>query len=425
MSGFPVQCQRSSDSVIPGTQPKENFVVTAEDFNRVISGIEQTFPIEADLLTASEPHPWQVECNYMALPKSHPKYEEPTEYSIGGKGEKAYAIERDGITKGTFSKGVIGAKIYPGIFFCQDSASVGPSFYTEAWMLSPLAINRIKEEITEGIFDSAPNRSPPDPEFSPAAQYKTFIWEGSRMILRDWLDYSPAIDPSGSSLDTISLRPKPKPIPAPFVALGCKSTESPDASDRKLYSCDIVISVKRPKAEIDFEFRPAALFAGESVLGINSNYNVPPDAGEAKLQPRAEFRPKTSSSFGGGLFGMLQEMASDDGLDEYVVARVYMVGPPGEYALDNLFEGYPFTPLDKIFVRNYWRGNVCYGWRSPPRPLGDDFGKFIPLLSILGTLAGGIGYFAAAGMLSQTSTMSDIVMALLTTKKMEGAVWYV
>ena len=203
-----------------------------------------------------------------------------------------------------------------------------------------------------------------------------------------------------------------------------------DVKDKTLFHSDIVMRITRPKMKPYFEFTPDGLLAGKSILNVGQTFDVPANCGESNLISIPSYvPPKPSGSGGGGLYQMLLDAENDLGLDEFVVARVYVVAP-----FMNL-SGWPVTTkkpeeddvilFNANFVQQRFFSNVCYGWTNIPKPAEVDTTPISPVLGVLGALAGGIGYFVAASMLSFNETASSLVMAFLRQKKIDGRLWYV
>lgn len=411
MSGYPVQCVRGEK---PASGDNNNFVITAEDFNRMMSGIENTFPLEVTSNERTDPHPFKPIVEYIPYPSTHPKYDQtPLSYDLPDD-----LIQNQNIKDKSrkFYKGVWVATITPGVLFCQDTSGVGPVVTTEAWLLTETAIERIKAEIKGGDFSSCvTDRTDPDPDQKPASKYKSMLYESPKLILY-FRDYDPQPEVVGTSIQV-----KKKDIPFYFSCLGCVSSDNPQEDERKLFSSDIVMQVARPTTNIQFTFEPDGVIAGQSYLSINNDYKIPPNCGQSEIVSTPEYIPPVSSA-GGDFLKALMDIFNDPGIDQFVVARVYIVHPPAKWKFPT--DDGAGAPWAKDFVRQFWFKNVCYGWGTTPRPVTESSPPN-PLLAVTGALAGGVGYMAAADILSTNNTLTEMATAFTKGSKVTGDVWYV
>ena len=403
----------------------KSFIIKASEYNRMVTGITDNLPIQTNYRREALSHPFRVVATSKTYPKTHKRYEEftlPQEAMIQLYGqERARAM---GEVK--FENVAHCVSIDPGVCFCQDTANVGPTFVTEAWLLGVKAIERIKAEIKELDFSSCVggNKLPPDPEKEPEKKFITFLWEDSLLQLK--------FEKYGTELKFTAdggVKEVKKTIPYPFADLGVVADGS-DVKDKTLFHSDIVMRITRPKMKPFFEFTPDGLMAGKSILNVGQTFDVPSNCGESVLVSLPSYVPPPPSRGGGlGLYSLLLEADTDLGLDEFVVARVYVVAP-----FMNL-GSWPKTAkppeeddvivFNANFVQQRFFSNVCYGWTNIPKPATQVEDPILPVLGVLGALAGGVGYFAAATMLSFNETATSLVMAFLKQKKIEGRLWYV
>jgi hypothetical protein len=403
----------------------KSFIIKASEYNRMVTGITDNLPIQTNYRREVTSHPFRVVVTSKTYPKTHKRYESfalPREAM-----DDLYGQERArAMGEVTFENSAHCVSIDPGVCFCQDTANVGPTFITEAWLLGVKAIERIKAEIKELDFSScvAGNKLPPDPEKEPDKKFITFLWEDSLLQLK-FEKYGKELKFTEGGVKEVK-----KTIPYPFADLGVVADGS-DVKDKTLFHSDIVMRITRPKMKPYFEFTPDGLFAGKSILNVGQTFDVPANCGESVLVSLPSYVPPPPSGGRGmgGLYGLLLDAESDLGLDEFVVARVYVVAP---YL--NL-SGWPTTTkppedddvilFNANFVQQRFFSNVCYGWTTIPKPAEVKEDPLNPALGVLGVLAGGIGYLAAASMLSFNETASSLVMAFLRQKKIDGRLWYV
>jgi hypothetical protein len=411
MSNLPVQAFRGA-----GKTSEQPFVIDAKDWNRMVSGLVQNLPIQTTFEEVQNICPFRVSVKWKTYPKSHPKYENIEACGLEKPDDWKRPDDKSD-TRGHFGKGEYCAELEPGVCFCQDTPNVGPTFVTEAWLLGDQAIARIKWEIKQQDFSSCVgNKTEPkrdDPKCT--NKYRTFLWEGSCFPLK-FEKYEDSPQVVGTSIKI-----KKAPVPAVFEALGCKSSGGAP-EDRTLYHSDIVLSINRPKMKSAFEFMPDGEITGQSILSVSQVYDVPPNCGESSVSSVSSYVPPIAGgASGGGLLGLLMEAENDLGIDQFVIARVYIVSAPNSYNLPEYAE----FAFSSVFTKQYIFGNVCYGWRNTPKPEIAPAEPPSPVLGVLGVLAGGIGYQIAASILSFNATASELVMAILKQKKVEGSLWYV
>jgi hypothetical protein len=410
MSNLPVQSFRGTAQT--SEQP---FVIDSQDWNRMVSGLAQNLPIQTTFEEVQNICPFRVSVKWKTYPTKHPDYMEPVDFP---KPLDWVRISDQGSdTEGFFDLGIYCAELEPGVCFCQDTPNVGPTFTTEAWLLGDQAIERIKYEIKQKDFSSCVgNREEPKKNDTKCKnKYRTYLWEGSSLPLRfeKYQDF-PQVTPGGVKI-------KKAPVPAVFEALGCKSSgEAPE--DRTLYHSDIILNISRPKMKSAFEFNPSGVIAGQSILSISQVYDVPPNVGESSVISQSSYVPPLAAGGGGGgLLDLLLAAETDQGIDQFVIARVYIVSAPNSYLLTEQTQ----FAFSSVFTKQYIFGNLCYGWRNTPKPEVAPAEPPNPILGVLGSLAGGIGYQIAASILSSNATASELVMAILKQKKVEGSLWYV
>ena len=403
----------------------KSFIIKASEYNRMVTGITDNLPIQTNYRREVTSHPFRVVVTSKIYPKTHPRYEtfnlpKDAKTQLYGQ-EKA-----DLLGEITFENSAHCVSIDPGVCFCQDTANVGPTFITEAWLLGVKAIERIKAEIKELDFSSciSGNKLPPDPEREPTKKFRTFLWEDSLLQLK-FEKYGKELKFTDGGVKEVK-----KTIPYPFADLGVVADGS-DVKDKTLFHSDIILQLKRPKMKPFFEFTPDALLVGQSILNVGQTFDVPIDSGESSIISLPSYVPPKPSGGGGGggLYQLLLDAENDLGLDEFVVARVYVVAPFMNVS------GWPVTTrkpeeddvilFNANFVQQRFFSNVCYGWTTIPKPAEVDTPPLNPALSVLGVLAGGVGFFAAAAMLSFNETASSLVMAFLKQKKIDGRLWYV
>lgn len=397
------------------TTNEKSYVIGAKEFNRIVAGISGNLPISTTFREIRNNFPFKVSTQFKAYPKEHPDYE-----SLPFTSPKDWVAEGAPRLDGTIENGVQCAVIEAGACFCQDTANIGPTFTTEAWLLGDMAKSRIESEVEDKDYSSCVGNSKDPPSKCEGklmvTKFRTYTWENSLLPLRlekyeDTLSYTSS-----------GVKSKTTPIPHPFSDLGCRS--APKAEERTLYHSDLILQISRPKMKTAFDFMPSAELAGMSTMSISSIPDVSPTCGESTIisLPSYIVRPPVG---GLGILGFLVEAEMDLGIDQFVMARVYLVSPPEEYGLPTNKKGAVIPIYFADFVKQYIFGNVCYGWTNMPAPALSLAEPPAQVLGILGVLAGGVGYAVAAAILSFTNTIHDLVMAVLRQKKIEGSLWYV
>jgi len=409
MSNLPVKAFRGA-----GKTSEQPFVIDAKDWNRMVSGLVQNLPIQTTFEEVQNICPFRVSVKWKTYPDQHPEYKNIESLPLQKPEDWKKLNEKN--TGGHFGKGEYCAELEPGVCFCQDTPNVGPTFVTEAWLLGDQAIERIKWEIKQKDYSSCVhNKTEPQRNSRQCKnKYRTFLWEGSCLQLK-LEKYADSAQVVGTSIKI-----KKAPIPAVFEALGCKS-DGGNPEDRTLYHSDIILSINRPKMKSMFELNPSGVLAGQSILSVSQVYDVPANCGESSVSSVSSYVPPITSMGGGGLLDLLVAADNDLGIDQFVIARVYIVSAPNGYNLPEYAE----FAFSSVFTRQFIFGNVCYGWRNTPKPEIAPADPPSPVLGIIGTLSGGVAYGVVASMLSFNATASELVMAIIKQKKVEGSLWYV
>jgi hypothetical protein len=241
------------------------------------------------------------------------------------------------------------------------------------------------------------------------------------------LDFEPAIDlswreiggdasPLSTSADGSSgIKNTYETIPTYFQKRGvvaAGSTNFDPNLQRKLYACDIVLSMPRPYLVNEISAFPGGLLGG-SIISVDAKPVTPPDISEPpSLYATARYVvPETQNSFADIFF----QRFLDEPKDDLHLSTIYALSPP-------LGSGLGATGIDTSYslqTRYYCHYNLAHATaRVVPRVV-------TPPLTLVTGLGAGLGDVMFNLILSTANDFAQSVVDLFNQRSLRGMFWVV
>ena len=241
------------------------------------------------------------------------------------------------------------------------------------------------------------------------------------------LDFEPAIDlswreiggdasPTGTSADgNNGIKFSYEPVPSYFKKRGVVPAGTPNSDpnvQRRLYACDLVLSMPRPYLVNEITAFPGGNLGG-SIISVDAKPVVPPDiSAPPSLYATSKFVvPLIQNSFSDIFF----QRFLDEPKDDLHLSTVYALSPP----LGMGSQGGGIDTTYNLETRYYCHYNLAHATpRMVPRVV-------TPPLTLVTGLAAGLGDVMFNLILSTANDYAQSVLDLFNQRSLRGMFWVV